>query len=209
MAAALVHNLRKENIDLKLSCLIHAPLQFVDLTLPSYQQNEKANHLNILSYVGISRILHEYLGFKIPVSTLQNNSHVSSKMKEHFAAKNYFSWNNLPEKYQNAYKPISVDDANNSVDDNSLLYDQNISPLLADDETLKLCPSTYVVTSEYDVFRDDGFLYAARLKSLGVNATVKNYERGYHGALNLYQNEEYKFPKTLFTDFIQFIIENL
>ena len=41
MAASLVHKLRKENIDLKLSCIINAPLQFVDLTLPSYQQNEK------------------------------------------------------------------------------------------------------------------------------------------------------------------------
>ena len=209
MAIALVHKLRKENVDLKLSCTIHAPLQFADLNLPSYQQNEIANHLNILSFVGLSRILHEYLGFKIPVSSLQNNSHVSMKMKESIARKSLLSWNLLPEKYTSQYKPINVDDNKNAIDDNSLLFDENVSPLLASDDTLKLCPNTYIVTSEYDIFRDDGFIYAERLKKLGVNVTLKNYEHGYHGALNLYQNDECKFPKTLFEDFIEFINKNL
>jgi acetyl esterase/lipase len=209
MAAALVHKLRKENVDLKLSCLINPPLQFADLTLPSYQQNEKANHLNILSYEGVSRILHEYLGLLIPPTSMQNNSHVSGKMKQIFSAKNLLPRNLLPEKYISVYSEINVSNEKTAIPDDSLIFDENISPLLASDDTLKLCPQTYIVTSEYDIFRDDGYLYEARLKNLGVNVNLKNYEHGYHGPLNLYQNQECKLPKTLFEDLVKYIIDNL
>jgi len=210
MAAAAVNKLRTENVDIKCSCLVNAPLQFFDFTLPSYQQNEAANHLNILTYSGLcTRVLNEYVGVKIPPQALANNMHTSAKLKEAIAQKKFLSWENLPEKYRAAYTPKNESVEKSAVPDDSSLFHENVSPLLADDETLKLNPRTHIITSEYDVFRDDGFLYEARLRKLGVNATITNFEKGYHGALNLYQNNDFKLPKRVFEELARFLIENL
>jgi arylacetamide deacetylase-like 3/4 len=209
MATALTHKLRMENIDLKLLCLINPPLQFVDFTLPSYQQNEPENFFNILSYSGISRIIHEYVGVDVPVAHLASNSHTSEKFKELLNTKGYLSWDLLPEKYKNTYKSINKSIDKPSLADDSLLFNENVSPLLASDETLKKNPNTYILTCEYDPWRDDGLIYGERLKRLGVTTIQKHYDTGYHGALNLYQSNDFKLPKIVFEEIINFLKENL
>lgn len=208
MAVATVHKLRKEGVNLKLQCLINAPLQFFDFTLPSYQQNAPANHLNLLTHEGMSRLIHEYLGLNIPKTCLANNSHTSEIMKKTIA-NNYLSWNFLPEKYRNQYKPINENVEKALTDENSVLFNKDVSPLLESDDTLKLCPTTYVMSCEYDIFRDDGLIYAARLKNLGVNSVVKHYDTGYHGAFSFYQSDNFAFPRKLFADLVEFIVKNI
>jgi acetyl esterase len=49
----------------------------------------------------------------------------------------------------------------NYLPDATLAADPDVSPLRADD--LSRLPATYIATAEYDVLRDEGIAFAARL----------------------------------------------
>lgn len=56
-----------------------------------------------------------------------------------------------------------------------------MSPLLA--PSLAGLPPAYVVTCEFDPVRDDGLLYAKRLRKAGVAVTLKHYPDMMHGKI--------------------------
>ena len=58
------------------------------------------------------------------------------------------------------------------------LTDIMASPLMATD--FRGIPQTFVITADYDVLRDEGFLYSERLRSAGVPVKYKNY-KSFHG----------------------------
>ena len=93
----------------------------------------------------------------------------------------YVDEKNLPEKYRTPKKtaPIINDSHNETIFQRikSLIVDPRFSPLMADDLT-KL-PPTMVVVQKYDVLRDDGLLYAKRLRDSGVE-TVVHDGKGFH-----------------------------
>uniref|UniRef100_A0A7I4Z7G0 Arylacetamide deacetylase n=1 Tax=Haemonchus contortus TaxID=6289 RepID=A0A7I4Z7G0_HAECO len=60
----------------------------------------------------------------------------------------------------------------------------NFSPLMQED--LSRLPSAFVMTCEYDVLRDEGMLYAKRLKDAGVKTEARNYINGFHAMLNFH-----------------------
>ena len=60
------------------------------------------------------------------------------------------------------------------------LIDYRASPLMAD--SMKGLPKTLLITCEFDVLKDDGLLYKARLLDAGVKVTHFNYMT-YHAFL--------------------------
>lgn len=52
------------------------------------------------------------------------------------------------------------------------------SPLMAED--FRGIPPTFIITAEFDVLRDEGFLYSERLRKAEVPVKYKNY-KSFHG----------------------------
>ncbi|GMT16399.1 hypothetical protein PFISCL1PPCAC_7696, partial [Pristionchus fissidentatus] len=62
------------------------------------------------------------------------------------------------------------------------LTNPDFSPIMRRD--LSNLPAALVVTVEYDVLRDEGAIYAHRLKKAGVPTKWSHYKHGIHGILN-------------------------
>ncbi|HVV76479.1 MAG TPA: alpha/beta hydrolase [Mycobacteriales bacterium] len=58
-----------------------------------------------------------------------------------------------------------------------------VSPVLAED--LSGLPPAFIVNSDYDVLRDDGFMYADALRKAGNDVRHTNYIRANHGLLSM------------------------
>jgi acetyl esterase len=54
-------------------------------------------------------------------------------------------------------------------------HDPFLSPLWAPDEMLRRLPTTLIITSEFDILRDEGEQYAARLREAGVSTTAVRF----------------------------------
>jgi acetyl esterase/lipase len=61
------------------------------------------------------------------------------------------------------------------------LFDVEISPCLADEERLRLQPRTFMIVCEYDSRKDEGLIFAERLRRAGVSVDLSFYDYGLHG----------------------------
>lgn len=68
------------------------------------------------------------------------------------------------------------------------LTNPSFSPLMQED--LSDLPPAFVMTCEYDVLRDEGIMYANRLKAAGVKTEARNYVNGFHAMLNFHNEIE-------------------
>ena len=55
-----------------------------------------------------------------------------------------------------------------------------IAPLMADEDMLIGLPRAYVMTCGYDIIRDDGIMFAERLKHANVPVILHNHATAYH-----------------------------
>ncbi|KAJ8367828.1 hypothetical protein SKAU_G00078560 [Synaphobranchus kaupii] len=183
LAAAVAQQLEQDpeqQVALKAQALLYPVLQALDLKTPSYQQNRD---MPILPKTLMVRFWSEYFtSDKSLFRAMMANSHNSP---ESAGLLKFVNWSVLlPESFHEPYK-YSAPVAESSDPSRSLaaIADPRASPLLAPDSALRPLPKAYVLTCEYDVLRDDGAMYAARLRRAGVDVTHEHYRGGFHGAL--------------------------
>jgi acetyl esterase/lipase len=85
------------------------------------------------------------------------------------------------------------------------LYDLRFSPLLADTETLKKQPKTFLSVCGQDPRKDEGLIYCERLTRAGVNVDLFYYAKSMH---NDFLSKK-SIAKQMKKDFLDFIRANV
>ncbi|XP_058489093.1 arylacetamide deacetylase isoform X1 [Solea solea] len=217
LAAAVSQQLQKEpgqQIQLKAQALIYPALQALDLNTPSYQQNQYIT--SILPRALMLRFWSQYFSsnkalFEAMMANTHNNLETSSLLK-------FVNWSAfLPEKFHKNYNysaPAVVElvgeEAVGMDSPSQSFADPRASPLLVPDSVLRSLPKAYIITCEYDVLRDDGIMYATRLRAAGVEVTHDHYDEGVHGAImfNIWP-ADFRIARLMTAKYIKWLKENL
>ena len=184
--------------------LVYPILQFFDFTLPSYRQYMSERILGNIDHENFKNFLHYFTAIKVD-DTVFHNGHTSGLHKESILSE-YVNVNYLPSKYRNHKlgSPVWLNDTTGKYSKLAdIVLHQDVSPLLVDDDYLlaNTPRHTYLVTAELDILRDDGFIYAARLKKVGRHVHHKHYENIFHGVLNLVHGPlEFRAARDLLQD---------
>jgi acetyl esterase/lipase len=84
------------------------------------------------------------------------------------------------------------------------------SPLLADEQDLVGLPKAYFIILEWDFLKDEGLLYAERLKQAGVEVETAFYEKAFHGiAVMVKRPFSYKIARVMQQNLIKYLEKNL
>lgn len=174
----------------KLQVLIYPLLQMFDFTLPSYRANLPQRVLGNIDHETFKHFLHYLTGFEVDDSVFANG-HTSQAHKESHLS-SYVNMNLLPEEFRQSHEHMWGSRLLNDTEDKyaemaKILLSSDVSPLLvSDDHLAKHTPhNTLLLTTGIDILRDDGFIYAQRLKSLGLSIEHRHYENLFHGVFGL------------------------
>jgi len=163
----------------RLQVLIYPVVQFFDFLVPSYLTPA----LSIFNFGRRGQVLAFYMNQSISDDILDNN-HTSIQQKKQY--RQFVDWSFIPNKYRQVYKePVDGQMEGNAklIENAKDVLTPDVSPLLVSDEELAKLPSTYVLTVGHDRLRDEGFIYAGRLKANGVNVVHHHFENTFHGSL--------------------------
>lgn len=184
LAAAVTQQLQEDlevKFKPKMQALIYPALQTIDLDTPSYRDNSnmaflrRSNMVKFWSnYFTTDRSLRE---------AMESNTHITLESNNLFK---FANWSNL------LTEDLKKDHVYSSPPKEKSKFlkrypgitDPRAAPLLVGDERLTKLPLTYVLTCMYDVLRDDGFMYAARLKQAGVQVVHDHYDNAFHGMIS-------------------------
>ena len=114
----------------------------------------------------------------------------------------------LPEEFQKqlAEKPQkNFGDENLSDSFEPTLLNPYFCPLLA--QRLDKLPPTFMITAEYDVLRDEGFMYAKRLAQAGVMVEHKHFENSFHGFINFLDTPSHQEGIMSFSKFLHKVLK--
>ncbi|XP_067328896.1 arylacetamide deacetylase-like 4 [Anolis sagrei] len=172
--------------------LVYPMLQSIDFNLPSYQQYHSVPLLFKKQALKLATLL--LTGKEINVEGIMKNAH----LPEHVWMK-YRKWVNpddIPERFKGrGYVPMERPPFNQELYETikeslSPMY----SPLLAEDDVIRQLPKTFLLTCEYDIFRDDGLLFKKRLDDNGVPVTWYHLEDEFHGTLFRFRSWPVEYP---------------
>ena len=190
---------------IRLQVLVYPVTQGLDLRLPSYVQHQDGP---IQTRVQMGYFLAAYMeGSDERAEVFLNNGHVSPAVKR--MREPYIDVSKLPSKYLIGYEKPSVDTGNETMwnELKEKLLSPYFSPLVA--QRLDGLPLTYLFTTEHDVLRDEGFLYAERLRSSGVKVEHVHTEIGFHACMTGPQFLKVPEIDEMFRGMTQFIADNL
>lgn len=171
--------------------LIYPVLQMADFNLPSYRQNHA---VPVLFRARMVFYFLQYLNGDMSVcQDVLEGRHVPAELKLHYSK--WLDPSNIPPEFQDGTQkqvaPAHDGEVYHIVKGG---FEPGISPLLAEDEVLRLTPPTFILTCQYDVLRDDGILFRKRLQDLEVKVTWYNVPDGFHGVLNFFNKGWLNFP---------------
>ncbi|XP_061614290.1 neutral cholesterol ester hydrolase 1-like [Phyllopteryx taeniolatus] len=181
LAAAVAQELGSDDTvtaRFKAQALIYPVLQALDFHTPSYQQNRA---VPILFRPVMARFWLLYLGADPSLEpALLANNHSAP------AARSRLDWTALlPAERKKDFQPVVAETGSPGLLGRvPALLDARAAPLLAERDVLGKTPDAYVLTCEFDVLRDDGLMYAQRLREAGVRVSADHYEDGFHGCLS-------------------------
>ncbi|NXS61086.1 AAAD deacetylase, partial [Brachypteracias leptosomus] len=210
LAAAVAQQLLEDpevKTKLRAQALIYPALQTLDLDLPSYRDNK---HEPILTKSMMTRFWSEYFTRDPSLrEAMASNSHVPPESSHLFQLVNWSSL--LPEEMKKGHVYTSpVPGGSELAQKYPGFLDPRAAPLLASDARLRPLPPTYVLTCEYDVLRDDGAMYAQRLRAAGVPVTHDHAKDAFHGAMMFVSSPlELAVGHRLLNRLIEWLDENL
>ncbi|NXF02806.1 AAAD deacetylase, partial [Smithornis capensis] len=210
LAAAVAQQLLEDpeiKTKLKAQVLIYPALQALDLDLPSYRDNENKP---VLTKNLMVRFWSEYFTSDPSLrEAMTSNKHVPAESGHLFQ---FVNWSHLlPAEMRKAhvYKGPTYGSAELAHKFPGFL-DPRASPLLASDTQLRRLPPTYILTCEHDVLRDDGVMYAQRLRAAGVQVTHDHAQDAFHGALMfILWPFDLAVGHRLFNRYVEWVNENL
>lgn len=169
-------------VQFKLQALIYPVLQALDFHTSSYQQNQA---VPILYRPIMARFWLQYLNADPKLESILLTNNHSSQRDIHASVRSKINWTALiPAQIRKHYLPIIVVNGSDGILGSlSLFLDVHAAPLLADSDVLSRTPKAYILTCEFDVLRDDGLMYAQRLRDAGVTVTSDHYADGFHGCM--------------------------
>ncbi|XP_042737165.1 arylacetamide deacetylase [Lagopus leucura] len=210
LAAAVAQKLLEDSEvtnKLKAQALIYPTLQTLDMNLPSYEQNA---NMPILSKSLMIRFWSEYFTSDPSLrEAMTANRHIPAQWGHLFQ---FVNWSTLlPDRLKKDHVytgPVFGSPA--LAEKYPGLLDTRAAPLLAAEAQLRGLPPTYILTCQHDVLRDDGFMYAARLRAVGVPVTHEHAEDGFHGALTFVTSPiDTAVGHRLMSSYLQWLEEHL
>jgi acetyl esterase/lipase len=180
MAVVVERHLRREQKSIIRGVLLLYPLlQLVNFCLPSYRTYLPYRLLSLLREDMLVQVANFYINTSFSEDILFNNRHLSLDDYNKFYSKLNLKISKKENDDINKYQFLSE----SSHPDTWKLFNENISPLLADDDILRNSPPTFIVACTYDVLLSDAQLYFHRLQQLNVKNVIYREYQIFHGVM--------------------------
>ena len=127
---------------------------------------------------------------------LLKNSHVSKEVQEEFkdfldSKKRLPAYLKLTNKTTKGYKDSTLRKTEYF---DRLVLEATFSPMMVED--VESLPNAYVITSQFDVLRDEAVMFAHRVLDSGVKVKLNHYPKAFHGFFLFAGNSFWKFPSS-------------
>lgn len=174
--------------------LLYPFLQCLDFNLPSYQQNRSVPLITKKAAIRHGTIYIS--GRRDRADEIRANAHVPQEFRRKY--QKWVSAEHIPEEFKGrGYVPFVPGPVSEDLFTKcKVIFEPTFSPLLAEDDVIQKFPETFLLTCEYDIFRDDGLLYKKRLEDNGVPVTWVHLKEGFHGITLLIDMGILEFPGT-------------